>query len=184
MRFIFLGWNLFLAVIPYFLIHRVETKEKIKSLIIIGLCILFLPNSAYLITDLVHFKKSAGGYGYWFDLVLLFSFAWAGLLYSSLTIDKLRNRIHKHFGKRWSHAFTILIFPAIGYGLYLGRVERFNSWDVILHPISFSSDIYHLMTGPKGWMALKFALLFTALAAVLHVSLHVLNQGQPSNSSQ
>ena len=55
----FLAWNLFLAFVPYFistlLTRRHELlKNRLKSIPLISIWILFMPNSFYILTDLFH----------------------------------------------------------------------------------------------------------------------------------
>src|SRR5687768_15684815 len=87
--FIFLIWNLFLAYIPYVITSGLEKNNKwinnrIFYLIFIA-WLLFIPNSFYIITDLFHLGV-ADSMPLWFDLALLLSFAWNGLLLGILSV--------------------------------------------------------------------------------------------------
>jgi uncharacterized membrane protein len=74
--FVWLGWNLFLALVPY-LITRMIIRQPgwidntVRFLAIFVVWLLFLPNSFYIITDLFHLQMREG-VPYWFDLALIF----------------------------------------------------------------------------------------------------------------
>ncbi len=58
--YLFLVWNLFLAVIPFAItsyLVSLPKLNKLSSALWFGLWLLFLPNSPYIITDLLHLKN-------------------------------------------------------------------------------------------------------------------------------
>src|SRR5213075_3082039 len=80
----FLAWNLFLAFIPYYISgwmtnNREAMKNKVKLLPALGCWLLFMPNTFYILTDLFHLDDMADGHQ-WFDLTMILSFAWNGIL--------------------------------------------------------------------------------------------------------
>ena len=63
--FIFFVWNLFLALIPFYLsIKIISTSEKKTTngvnWLLLFIWLLFLPNAPYMITDLIHLKNRTG----------------------------------------------------------------------------------------------------------------------------
>ena len=78
-----LTWNLFLAWVPFGIstISRIYEKRLTTVTIIpvIGLWLLFFPNAPYILTDLFHLE-SRGGMPKWFDLLMVLTFAWTGLI--------------------------------------------------------------------------------------------------------
>ena len=140
---LFLIWNLFLGYFPYFL------SSKIKSTIpgtfrfyflFIG-WLLFIPNSFYLITDFVHLHYG-NKFQYLFDAILLTSFTIAGFYAGCTSLF----HIHKLLEMKYSEAKSKLIIVAICYlasfGIYLGRIMRFNSWDILSHPFILLSNSF------------------------------------------
>src|SRR4030095_1720819 len=91
--YLFLPWNLFLAFIPYWISkwvgnHPSMLKHSLKRVIVLSTWLLFIPNSFYIITDffhLDHFRSAPE----WFDLLLIFSFAWNGLLCGILSLRSM-----------------------------------------------------------------------------------------------
>ena len=87
--FLFLVWNLFLAVIPFALSTLLGTARgplRARLLVPVGAAwLLFFPNAPYILTDLFHLERRAG-VPLWYDLALILSCAWNGLMlaYASL----------------------------------------------------------------------------------------------------
>jgi uncharacterized membrane protein len=89
----FLAWNLFLAYVPYFISewlskHPQMLASRVKLIAIVFIWILFMPNSFYILTDLFHLNNMSKGDS-WYDLTLILSFAWNGILFGILSIYKM-----------------------------------------------------------------------------------------------
>ncbi|MBN2893155.1 MAG: DUF1361 domain-containing protein [Bacteroidales bacterium] len=149
--FVFLVINLILAAIPWVISTILIIFPKIqnkKIIVILFLCVwlLFFPNAPYILTDLFHLRLNH--INIWFDLVLILSFAWTGLLFgitSLLDIEEiLKKRLNKYFVYIIS---TILLFIA-SFGIYLGRFMRWNSWDILNHPQILFFDIFDRLLNP------------------------------------
>lgn len=143
LSFYFLLWNLFLAWLPYCLISGYDKfQRKELQFVIIGLTILFLPNAPYILTDLFHLTLNLRA-PLWFDLILILSFSLLGLLYFILTTDRLFAILAPFFGSRkLFNCVKFLVILSNGYGIYLGRYLRFNSWDVISNPDTLLFQMY------------------------------------------
>lgn len=140
LSYLFLMWNLLLAWIPYLLSNYIQTlsieyTRRTKTLGLFFTWFVFFPNAPYIITDFIHLG-SKPPVPLWFDLILLTSFAWNGMLlgyFSLRTIHQLLNQLFKP-QVAWLLVIGILFFA--GYGIYLGRIERWNSWDVVTNPMN------------------------------------------------
>jgi len=170
--YFFLVWNLFLAGIPLFITQlmkyyhtwRTSTWQKI---LLFSTWLLFLPNSPYIITDLIHLHDK-DSILIWFDLFLVFVFALNGLLLGLLSLMDMRGFISKIYSKRVSFLATFSICILCGYGIYLGRFLRFNSWDVLTKPIFLFEKIGSSLTQPKVWaMTLAFGGLLWIMFSIL-----------------
>lgn len=133
--YVFLLWNLFLAWLPLFFANRYKNANKqIVKVLCLLLVVLFIPNAPYLVTDLFHLKKQSEA-PQWFDTVLLSCFSLLGLFYfiqaSSHLIATASLWLKQ---KNQIFAFKMVLMLLCGYGIYLGRYLRFNSWDVITQP--------------------------------------------------
>ncbi len=142
--FLFLVWNLFLACIPYMITIVMGYKRLHEnnfffwSGFIIWLA--FLPNSPYIVTDLQHIRISTL-HSIWFDVLLILSFAINGLLIGFASIHMMQDLLRKRFSKKNTYAIVYCVLLLCGFGIYLGRVLRWNSWDLIQHPLDILADI-------------------------------------------
>ncbi len=152
--FLFLVWNLFLAWIPYGIALFLEGSYRyFQSRWIIGLMLiswlLFFPNAPYILTDLLHLRSRAP-IPYWYDLMLLISFAWTGLLLGFLSLYEVQVFFRRRFNNwvSWSVSFSAIVLCA--FGIYLGRFLRWNSWDILTNPQGLFQDIFLSMqlSGP------------------------------------
>ena len=149
--FLSLIWNLFLGFIPYaitrFLAHHADwIKNNWKFAFITITWLLFIPNSFYIITDLFHLEERSV-IPLWFDLALIFSFAWNGLLIGILSVRQME----KIWERKWQWSEVFFIYPIMllnAFGIYIGRYLKYNSWDVISNPLGLSEDIVYLIIHP------------------------------------
>jgi uncharacterized membrane protein len=143
--FVFLVWNIFLALIPYGISTLlILYHEKITNRWLLGipftLWLCFFPNAPYILTDLFHLKPRAG-VPYWYDLALILFFAWNGLMLGFASIMDMQVILTQHFNRwvGWTMAIASLVLAS--FGIYLGRYLRWNSWDVISSPKGLAHDI-------------------------------------------
>lgn len=161
MRYLFLVWNLFLAWLPFKLSQQLKPdRQLLITLPLCALVVLFLPNAPYLLTDMVHFRSPHVKPTLWFDLVLFFTYSITGLTLTLFTIDQLSTFTRTFLKPKRSAIITLLLFPAMGYGIYLGRIERINSWDAVLHPFSFAAKVWSTLLGSDALTVISFSLSF------------------------
>lgn len=165
-KLIFLIWNLFLAWIPYISSRKlaaVGIQDKPKFYSLLALCILFLPNAIYLVTDLIHLKPREI-VPLWFDVVILFSYGVMGLIYSTMSLIQLEKVLSKLVGNRWILPSFIFLAFVSGFGVYMGRELRWNSWDAIIHPMAVILDCGHKLIHPMNYpAAYGFTLIYGAI---------------------
>ena len=150
--FLFLVWNLFLAWIPYQLtgwaIQRPDMIiNKLKFIAFFICWIVFIPNAFYIITDLFHL----GNYyavPFWFDLAMILSFAWNGILLGILSVRQMEKMVEKQIQNKNELYFIYPIMLLNALGIYIGRYLRFNSWDIITNPFKLAGDITDLLLHP------------------------------------
>jgi uncharacterized membrane protein len=134
-----MGWNVFLALIPpifgwLVLIVRQKAFKVACALI----WFLFLPNTLYLITDLIHLIRQ------WHHVHLPGQIALAlqyltlvliGLVTFILALYPVEKTLLRSSWLKKKSLIPLLIIAMnffIGIGIVLGRVMRINSWDVIV----------------------------------------------------
>ena len=151
MYLLFLIWNLFLALVPYFLsssIHNnfFDSNKKIQNSIYTLIWLLFIPNTFYILTDFTHLHYyNALQFG--LDLLIISSFSFAGFYVGLLSLHHMYLLTIAKYGEKIGNFFILSISFLSAFGIYLGRVLRFNSWDIISKPIVlFNTSIYALFS--------------------------------------
>jgi uncharacterized membrane protein len=166
--YLFLVWNLFLAYVPLVISTFLEKKRYTKFIILPMLLVwlAFLPNAPYIITDLMHLAKRSS-MTIWYDSLLIMSFASAGMLAYFLSIKQMYSVLIVAFKLKHSRFIFILIAFLNGFGIYLGRFSRWNSWDILQKPKTLFSEIslyiMHPIAHQNIWI---FTLVMGSLLAI------------------
>jgi len=150
--FIFLNWNLFLAFLPWAFSSVAILKPRFAKSNIFIVCLmaawlLFFPNAPYILTDLFHLRLETN-MPIWFDLVLILSFAWTGLLFGFLSLWDIEKILKTKINAHWVTVISILFLMVGSFGIYVGRYLRWNSWDIISEPFSLIYDIKERLVNP------------------------------------
>jgi uncharacterized membrane protein len=169
--FQFLLWNLFLAWVPFILALVVYDRYRrgtplVRLLPALALWLLFLPNAPYIVTDFVHL--SAGRIPpLWFDGVELSTFAWTGMLLGFVSLYLVHAVVRHRFGAvaGWAGAFGVLAL--VSAGVFLGRVKRWNSWDVLTQPRSLLAQLHAHVDDPASLVRATGVTLVTTIALAL-----------------
>ncbi|WP_420150676.1 DUF1361 domain-containing protein [Spirosoma sp.] len=169
-----LTWNLFLAWFPLGVVMVLQDLRqsgfRSKWLLVSGLMLwlVFLPNAPYIITDLYHLKEIPHPL-LWFDTMALFLFALTGLLIGLYSILIVHRMLRPLVGEvqTW---FLILSSQLLsGFGIYLGRFGRWNSWDVLTRPSALGRAIIRAY---EDHLSLKLTLGYGFVLIVLYVAFY------------
>ncbi len=166
--YVFMLWNLFLAFVPWWISSYVKQKHSLrwKDAPLLLVWLLFLPNAPYMLTDLFHLKHRPP-IPLWFDLVLILSFAFIGLLVFYRSLKDMITCFKKYMSAGMLACTTYAVFGLISFGLYLGRFLRFNSWD-IMHPGSLGKACCRLLLNERSLKDVTaFTLIFSAFLLFL-----------------
>lgn len=166
----FLCWNLFLALLPLYFSYKARHSLRLwVTLLWMGLWLLFFPNAIYIITDIFHLDDNAK-LARWFSLVLLTSAALNGLIYGLLSLRNIELRLRKIIPAQYIRFIIFGLLLLCGYGIYLGRYLRWNSWDIIASPIALGSDIaQHLIHPFRHAHIWQLTLVFAVWMYILYV---------------
>jgi len=150
--YVFLIWNLILALIPFGITSLITSNSSIeKSKIgfwLLFICwFVFIPNAPYIITDLFHLRFTHS-FPIWFDLLLILSFAWNGLILCYLSIAEMQEVIQRKFSPIYGWIMSLSLLLLSGFGIYLGRYLRWNSWDLLNNTEQVFFDISERVTSP------------------------------------
>lgn len=173
LNYAFLLWNLFLGYIPlaiseYLILQNQVSKWKLAICSFVWL--LFFPNAPYIITDLMHLNKYEKVP--WLDGLMLFSFAITSLAAGLLSFIQIKQVLKAYLPVLLYRLFTVCIMLLAGFGVYLGRFERWNSWDIVSHPFSLLyNSVYNLQNPRAIAVTLAFACcLFAILQLFIQIS--------------
>lgn len=171
-----LVWNLFLAWLPYLFSVWAAASERIAPgkwwLLILpgGLWLIFFPNAPYLMTDFLHLEQRPS-IPLWYDILLITSFAWSGLFLAIGSLRTMQLLTKKYLGGFISWLFVAVALGVSGLGIYLGRFERWNSWDLILQPRRILHDLKTYLVAPTDNLRFfVFTLLFTTFLLICYLT--------------
>ncbi|MFP9113901.1 DUF1361 domain-containing protein [Flavobacterium sp. RHBU_3] len=143
--YMFLIWNLFLAGLPLVMSIIATNFKSIRNnryLLYPTLLawLMLLPNAPYLITDFLHFKRETT-VPFWLDILLLGSFSISGFLLGLASMKNIYTLLTQIWGKTSAVLSMGCVCLLSGLGIYIGRVLRYNSWDILRHPLNLVQEI-------------------------------------------
>lgn len=176
--FNFLSWDVFLAWVPFILstiIRYISSKKITKpSLVGIGLLsvvwLFFLPNSAYLFTEILHSFRYLDAQGearfwfrmdFWYSLTVTFGVAIIGLFLSICSIHQVHRMLNRMMSRLSSMLVVGVIILLSSLGVYIGRFNRWNSWDLLSQPKQILRDLMMDISSGRGLLVEFVAILFT-----------------------
>lgn len=171
-------WNLFLAIIPaicayglsYGIRHLTLERRRVPWLAWLPVAIvwlLFLPNTCYLLTEWRHFLWDErlpvwtdihGPTPHYFQLALwslfFLIYSGCGVLLFTLSVRPISNLLLRMGVARWPLAVPFFLLTA--FGVYLGLVLRFNSWDVWTDAQTVLGTAWHSVQDSRVQTAVTF----------------------------
>jgi len=167
-----IGVNSILALIPLFCGWlMVKTRQKVLQLVLLLFWFLFLPNTLYTLTDLRYLPyqwqdvHAAGKFALALQYLLYELLGVGCFLFALSAFEKLLLR------SRWSKKHLVLtvclivVNFCIGLGIVLGRVQRFNSWDIFVDALTIIGAAFHNLS---SFRLLLFVVLFGVFANALY----------------
>jgi uncharacterized membrane protein len=139
--FLFIPWNIFLAIVPLYFsyqLNRIRTDKGAYAYL--ALWLLFFPNAMYIVTDLFHLRPRVD-VPLWYDLLILLSAAITGVIIGFMSLLEVERFLQRKIPARYVPRIISGFFVLCGYGIYLGRYLRWNSWDILMQPGSLAADI-------------------------------------------
>jgi uncharacterized membrane protein len=188
----FLIWNLFLAWVPLMFAsvlydrHRSGQVKGWRPAALFVLWLLFFPNAPYIFTDVIHLAERLRA-SFWIDLSLVLSCAFTGLLFGFLSLYLLQGIITHKYSAAAGWLFSAGMLCLSGFGIYMGRFLRFNSWDVFLDPLLVYHRMNNWVFNPRNepQAPFMFAVLFSLFLLISYVILYSLTHlGRPQPQGQ
>lgn len=175
-------WNVFLAFIPLIFstwVYRLRAKFSWVVKLALGfLWLIFFPNCLYMVTDFIHISGESFYLGreeysqlivstnmtLWIRLAYIGIGALMGILAGLLSLRMIHLAMNRAFGKFFSGTVLAGVFLLTGFGIYLGRFLRLNSWN-ILHPHRLLADMFASVSG----FSVKFTILYAFFAFAMYL---------------
>lgn len=175
-------WNIFLITIPFFLalfLHRYYNRtkfsrgrQKFATVVLFFLWLLFIPNIAYLMTDIRHITGYCPPGSYlnvcvdnaWMSMAF-FIYALIGWISFVLLLGQMSRLVAKVCTSSVSRMFPVVVIPLIALGVLLGLIHRFNSWEVFVQPVAVWGGIKDYIF---VWVHTRNWLIFTLLLYILY----------------
>ncbi|PKL23582.1 MAG: hypothetical protein CVV47_13810 [Spirochaetae bacterium HGW-Spirochaetae-3] len=191
----YLLWNLFLAAVPVLIAwcavefgirRRMAGASKAMGLASLAAWLIFYPNAPYVFTDFIHVVRRAGlgavaapwlsEYDLlWFDIVMNAAFAFVGHYLGLVSMYLMHGAMRRLFGRVAGWATMLPAILLSGFGIHLGRFSRFNSWDLMLHPIQALSVMWRALADPAARL---FSLAFSLFIALTYIIFYLTKRGE------
>lgn len=179
--FFFLIWNLFLAWIPYWFALTLDFYTRISLrpssrilVVLLGLWLLFFPNSPYIVTDLLHLRDRYV-MPHWYDVMMFISFAWTGLLLGYCSLFEVQRFLESRFKPFFTWSIMVGAIWLGGFGVFMGRFQRWNSWDIVTHPFRLIKQQVHVLLNPFDYLnTLGVAVVLSGFMLIGYLTLNAL----------
>jgi uncharacterized membrane protein len=138
-----LSWNLLLALVPLVLSTLLFEDERTRGWfwwLGVGLFAAFLPNAPYALTDVIHlFERfdAEPDLPVWATVLLVIEFSVYILVCFQAYVLSLMSFVaylQRHGLRCRSIAVELPVSAFCAVGIYLGRIQRLNSWNVVTAP--------------------------------------------------
>lgn len=164
-----MGWNLVLALVPLGLARFLYGhRERPRWLLWVGgaVFVAFLPNAPYVLTDVLHLRREliALDGNHWLEAAMLgqylclFAVGFLAYVFSLVRLERWLA------GRGWSRravfGVDLALHALCAVGIVLGRVFRFNSWDLITNP----GGLLDVLAVPRPQTIFALTALFAMLA--------------------
>ncbi len=169
-----IAWNLFLAVIPLafsFWLFRRQLHQK-RSWVWWGVFLVylsFLPNAPYLLTDIIHSVQAARShYSVWAVVLVFIPLHFVAIVggFEAYVISLINQEYYlvRQGAKRWVNLTELMTHALCALGIYLGRFDRLNSWDVVQDPTMVALRLINTLT--TKWPVLVIFITFVIITVL------------------
>lgn len=156
-NFRWMVWNTFLAVIPLGLslwLFRLPGRRRLLWWVGVAVFLAFLPNSPYVLTDIIHLVNDIRhSHSIWVITLVLFPVYLlvmaVGFEAYVMSIINVGYYLERQGWKRWILPSELIIHALCAIGIYLGRFNRFNSWDILTQPDELVSSMVNELSNKR-----------------------------------
>ena len=162
-------WNLYLAAIPALLalaLFRRPRRTGAGWWLGFGAWLLFLPNAPYVLTDVVHMTadlRRSSSHEHTYAVLMTYGFfCAAGLASYVVSLQLFRVFLHRTIPGRAVLPVLLLVHGLCIVAMYVGRVVRLNSWDVLVAPRTVLASVLRV---PHPFTFVLLAVMFVVVGA-------------------
>src|SRR3954451_22620560 len=159
-------WNLTLAAVPL-LLALVLFRRRARTGVVwwagVALFVVFLPNAPYVLTDIQHYAFDVMRFGRTASTVryaLLFAGGMAAYVVAMWRCTRFM--IARGVAVIGVVFVNVVACALCSIGVYIGRVHRLNSWDVVQAPESVARATSHALSSHAALVGM--AKVFTVIA--------------------
>ena len=147
-----MAWNLVLALVPWVLSLYLFRPGRRPSATWVGgalACLLLVPNAPYILTDVIHLPPSIRREPSDAAVLLVVLPVYAALFAIGFGTycDALRRCTRYMTARGWARspwAVELPVHALSAVAIYVGRIHRFNSWDLVREP---AAVLLHALAG-------------------------------------
>jgi uncharacterized membrane protein len=170
-----MGWNVFLSVVPIVFARLLQkTKSRNAQIVLFPLWLIFVPNTLYMITDVIHiFNPRFSQMSLPFQILgmgLYLLIFFLAVYTFVLAIKPVLQKYHA-FLTSLNSRYKIMLFAffsgLIGFAISMGRFQRTNTWYIFTQPIRVVRDVIDSLTDPT----VLFVALFYAIGAFVLIKI-------------
>ena len=173
--FLNLPWTLFLAWVPFVLAVVIYDQvgrgaRGTRLVALAGLWLLFFPNAPYLLTDFKYLGWYSDEAPWLFDLTLLAAAACAGLARGLASLYLMQAVARRLWGPATAWLGVGIVLVLGSFGVFLGRVQRWNSWDVFTDPAPLFAQLARGVLNPLDYpRAIGVTIVFAAFLGATYL---------------
>lgn len=154
----YLIWNIVLAWVPFglavWLVRALRRRlwSDWVPLILTTVWVAFLPNSFYIVSDLIHLAE-ADSSTLVLSAVTFASFVCTGICLGISSLYIVHLELLRRMSPRTAATLIGLLLLLSSGAIYIGRDLRWNSWDVLLNPFGLLFDTSDRLLHPAQYGA-------------------------------
>jgi uncharacterized membrane protein len=175
-----MAWNLFLAVLPWVMglgLFRPGVKRSPLWWLGVLVFLAFLPNAPYVLTDFIHLEHDLARVNSdALDTLVVIPryciFMLVGFGAYVLSLMQVGDYLKQQGYRRWVLLTELTLHGLSAVGIYLGRVERLNSWDLITQLHGVVQSVETNLTYRYAWMFM--VITFGAIALLYPLFKHII----------
>ena len=125
----FLLWNLVLAWVPFIfaaIAYRLASARRaVLYVLILAAAVVwlaFFPNAPYILTDFLHLGSMGDIVPGWYDVLMLYWFAWTGLILGIVSLYLMQEIVSHGLGMTAGWVFVVVAAGLGSFGIYLRPV--------------------------------------------------------------